>query len=83
MPGKEMGTRGPRRSAQDWTGLIKEWQLSGIDLVEFCREEANHSIGSAVVAVATRHPSGSSADTLRRRGVPGYAERERVDSIGD
>ena len=38
MPGKQMGTRGPRRSAQDWRGLIEEWQASGIDLVEFCRE---------------------------------------------
>ena len=38
MPGKEVGKRGPRRSAQDWSGLIEEWQSSGIDLTEFCRE---------------------------------------------
>jgi hypothetical protein len=38
MPGKEMGSRGPRRSAQDWFGLIEEWRGSGIDLTEFCRE---------------------------------------------
>lgn len=30
--------RGPRRSAQDWRGLIEEWQESGIDITEFCRE---------------------------------------------
>ncbi len=38
MPGKEMGTRSTRRSAQDWHSLIGEWQRSGIDLTEFCRE---------------------------------------------
>jgi hypothetical protein len=38
MPGKETGPRGRRRSAQDWRGLIEEWQGSGIDLTEFCRE---------------------------------------------
>lgn len=27
-----------RRRAQDWRVLIGEWQESGIDLVEFCRE---------------------------------------------
>lgn len=38
MAGKETGLRVPRRSAQDWCGLIEEWQGSGIDLTEFCRE---------------------------------------------
>lgn len=38
MHGKELGPREPRRSAQDWRGLIEEWQASGIDLTEFCRE---------------------------------------------
>lgn len=33
-----MGKRVERRSAQDWQVLIAEWQGSGIDLGEFCRE---------------------------------------------
>lgn len=38
MSGTELVPRRPRRSAQDWRDLIEEWQGSGIDLVEFCRE---------------------------------------------
>lgn len=38
MRGNEMGDQVPRRSAQDWLGLIGEWQESGINLTEFCRE---------------------------------------------
>lgn len=38
MGGNGINDRGPRRSAQEWRGLIDEWQESGIDLTEFCRE---------------------------------------------
>lgn len=30
--------RPQRRSAEVWRGLIEEWQQSGLELVQFCRE---------------------------------------------
>lgn len=79
MPGKEMGPRGPRRSAQDWRGLIEEWQASGIDLTEFCRER--RITPSALRWWRWRLGIPSDRAPIRSTGVARPATRERNDWI--